>query len=146
MTIAGFCRLGRLLVFSLAFYSFGVCRAQSGVPSAGESDPNDHRPKLTLNAGGHTSGIYKLLLNGYGDQLISIGLDKSIRFWDVKTGEMMRVLYVPCGTGDNGWLFAGRDQPGRQSTGRCRLPRDDAAERLSHSADQPARRPTGTDA
>ena len=45
------------------------------------------KPLLALDTGGHSNAVYKVMLNQYGDQLISVGLDKTIRVWDVHTGE-----------------------------------------------------------
>lgn len=64
------------------------------------------RPILAVDAGGHTGRIDKLLLSAYGDQLISVSHDKTIRFWDVQTGEPLRVLRPAIGDGLEGQLFA----------------------------------------
>ena len=42
---------------------------------------------MALDAGGHIGGVYKLIPNAYGDQLISVSFDKTIRVWDLQTGE-----------------------------------------------------------
>ncbi len=71
-----------------------------------EDDTPSDRPILALDTGGHTNAVYKLLATQYGDQLISVGLDKTIRFWDITTGEPMRVLRPPIARGAFGYLFA----------------------------------------
>lgn len=68
--------------------------------------PAAERPILAVDAGGHTGRIDKLLLSAYGDQLISVSHDKTIRFWDIQTGEPLRVLRPAIGDGLEGQLFA----------------------------------------
>jgi WD40 repeat protein len=73
---------------------------------ATDDSATESRPLLALDTGGHTNLISKLLLNQYGDQLISASFDKTIRFWDVQTGEPLRVLRPPIGTGAFGYIYA----------------------------------------
>ena len=41
----------------------------------------------------------------HGKQLISASRDKTVCIWDVKTGEMLRVLRPPIGRGQEGSLW-----------------------------------------
>ena len=66
---------------------------------------------LALDAGGHTGGIYKLIPNAYGDQLISVSYDKTIRLWDLQTGEPIRVLRPPVDRGALGVIAAAALSP-----------------------------------
>ncbi len=66
---------------------------------------------LAIDTGGHTGGVYKLIPNAYGDQLISVSLDKTIRVWDLKTGESLRVLRPPIDRGVLGHLNAAALHP-----------------------------------
>ncbi len=66
---------------------------------------------LALDAGGHTGGIYKLIPNSYGDQLISVSYDKTIRVWDLQTGEPIRVLRPPVDRGALGVIAAAALHP-----------------------------------
>src|SRR5690242_3946442 len=50
------------------------------------------KPQLCLDTGGHTGRIMKLFFTADGKQLVSVGRDQTIRFWDVLTGELVRVL------------------------------------------------------
>ncbi len=64
------------------------------------------KPLLVLNARGHTSLVRKVLFTPDSRQLISIAEDKTIRQWDVTTGEQLRVLRLPVGTSLEGKHFA----------------------------------------
>src|SRR5690349_6276747 len=55
------------------------------------------QPILAIDAGGHTGWVCDLVQTYYRDQLISICHDKTIRFWDLHTGEPLRVLRPPIG-------------------------------------------------
>jgi WD40 repeat protein len=51
--------------------------------------------RLTLEAGGHTSFINRVLFTPDGKYLLSAGSDHTIRVWDLGTGQTVRVLRVP---------------------------------------------------
>ena len=74
-------------------------------------EPNSDKPLLALDTGGHTNAVYKLMVSPYKDQLISVGLDKTIRLWDLGTGEPLRVLRPPVGPGAHGFLFSAALSP-----------------------------------
>jgi len=63
------------------------------------------KPILVLNAGGHIADA-KVLFTPDGKQLISVAWDEMIRFWDVATGEPLRILRPPIGPGTEGLLCA----------------------------------------
>lgn len=69
------------------------------------------QPILALDAGGHTGWVSKVLVSAYDDQLISVGFDKTIRFWDLHTGEPTRALRPPIGPGFQGRLYAAALSP-----------------------------------
>lgn len=64
------------------------------------------KPQLALDAGGHTSTIKKIAFLPNGREVVTVGEDKSIRFWDVQTGEALRTLRPSSGFGDDGRLYA----------------------------------------
>lgn len=64
------------------------------------------KPVLVLNAGGHTARVWKVLFSRDGKELISVSDDKTIRFWDVATGDTLRVLRPPIRIGVQGMLNA----------------------------------------
>src|SRR5205085_6815472 len=57
------------------------------------------------------NAVYKLMVSDYARQLISVGLDKTIRFWDLDTGEPVRVLRPPIANGAHGYLFSAALSP-----------------------------------
>jgi WD40 repeat protein len=76
-----------------------------------EDEPNSDQPMVALDTGGHTHAVYKLMVSGYSPQLISCGLDKTIRFWNLDTGEPTRVLRPPMARGAHGYLFSAALSP-----------------------------------
>jgi WD40 repeat protein len=68
--------------------------------------PEKNRPRLVLDASGHSSSVQKVLFTPNGQQIVSVSTDKTIRVWDVATGEPLRVFRLPIGRGDEGVLYA----------------------------------------
>ena len=62
-------------------------------------------PILVLDSGGHTALIRKVLFTKDGRELITASWDKTIRTWDVASGEPLRVLRPPIGPGEQGRLL-----------------------------------------
>ena len=77
----------------------------------GAKEPAAAPPILVLDSGGHTSIVKKVLFTSDGKELISVSDDKTIRFWDVASGEPIRVLRPPIGPGDEGMLYAAALSP-----------------------------------
>jgi WD40 repeat protein len=65
------------------------------------------KPWLVVDAEGHTEGVTNLFFTPDGQQLISISYDKTIRIWDLASGETVRVLRPPIGRGIRGTLRRG---------------------------------------
>ena len=64
------------------------------------------KPILTIDTGGHTSGIRDVVFTSNGRHLVSASYDKTIRVWDVSTGEMVRVLRGQIAAGKEGTIYA----------------------------------------
>lgn len=84
-----------------------LCAFLVSVP-AGAAPP---RPTLVLDAGGHTDRVNQVLFTPDGQRLVSVSADKSIRLWDVATGEALGVLRPPAGRGPEGMLFTAAVSP-----------------------------------
>src|SRR4051812_3781930 len=69
-------------------------------------------PLLALDAGGHTALVRQVLFTPEGRELISVSDDRTIRVWDVRSGETLRTLRTPIGRGLEGMLFAAALAPG----------------------------------
>jgi WD40 repeat protein len=77
----------------------------------GAQEPLTAPPILVLDSGGHTSMIKKVLFTSDGKELISVSDDKTIRFWDVASGEPIRVIRPPIEPGNRGMLYAAALSP-----------------------------------
>ncbi len=68
--------------------------------------PVEQRPVLVLDANGHAGAVRKLLFTPDSKRLITVSMDKTIRVWDVASGETVKTIYMPNGPGDEGSMFA----------------------------------------
>lgn len=88
------------VVFVMAVLLFGGAVAQKkGIP------------RIVINAMGHTGKIQNLVFTPDGERIISVSEDKSIREWNMKTGEMLRKFEVESGEGWDGTLYASAISP-----------------------------------
>ena len=107
----------------------------------GAQEPAAAPPILVLDSGGHTSMVWKVLFTPDGKELVSVSDDKTVRFWDVASGEPIRVLRPPIGPGYEGKLYAAALSPGRPDPRRRRL-RPEGCDRIDlpdldgHGADR----------
>ncbi len=69
------------------------------------------KPTLVLTSGGHTAAVSRVLFTPDARQVLTVSHDKTIRFWDVETGQTVRVLRTPAGPGAVGDLLAGALSP-----------------------------------
>jgi WD40 repeat protein len=74
-----------------------VVPALAQEPPAEDSEPlaAAGRLRLTLEHGDHTGHINTVLFTPDGEQLITAGVDHTIRVWDRRTGDLLRVLRPP---------------------------------------------------
>jgi WD40 repeat protein len=67
--------------------------------------PVDQRPVLTLDPGGHTAFVRDVFFTPDAKRVISMSEDKSVRIWDVASGELLSTIRVPAGPDAEGILF-----------------------------------------
>ena len=79
--------------------------------SRGDDAEKPDKPILVLDAGGHTDIVWQVLFTPDGHELVTVSNDKTIRYWDVATGEPLRVLRPPIGRGPEGMLYAAALSP-----------------------------------
>lgn len=63
-------------------------------------------PYLVLNAPGHTDSVPRLAFTRDGKHLLSVSKDKTLRVWDVNSGDLLDTMRVPIGLGRRGSLYA----------------------------------------
>jgi WD40 repeat protein len=94
---------------------FGLVLACAALPAVARAAEEKDKPMLVLDAGGHPGVVWKVLFSPDGKELITVSEDKTVRVWDVATGEAVRVLRPPAGKGPEGMLFAAALSPDGQT-------------------------------
>jgi WD40 repeat protein len=68
-------------------------------------------PMLVIDSRGHVENVWDLIFTGSGDRLISVGEDKVVRVWDMRSGELVRTLRGQIGPGPEGKICAAALSP-----------------------------------
>ena len=68
-------------------------------------------PILVIDPHGHSSAIRDVMFTPDGERLISVAEDKSIRVWDVESGELLKTLRHQSGKGYEGTIHAAALSP-----------------------------------
>lgn len=68
-------------------------------------------PLLVIDPQGHSAMIKDVMFTPGGRTLISVSDDKTIRLWDVETGDLIKTIRGQIGDGPEGKLFAGALAP-----------------------------------
>jgi len=76
--------------------------------------PSTEKPALALDAEGHSGAIKHAFLLLGNTRAVTVSLDKTVRFWDVASGDTLSVLRLPFGPGDGGQLEAAALSPDGQ--------------------------------
>ncbi len=71
----------------------------------------EEEPILIIDPHGHSSTISELMFTPDGQTLVSVSLDKTIRLWDVATGDLIKTLRGHIGEGYEGALMAAALSP-----------------------------------
>ena len=75
------------------------------------ADEGMEKPILVLDTGGHTAAVRKVLFTPDGKKLISVSDDKTVRIWDVTSGEPLRTFRLPTQKGPMGRIDAAALSP-----------------------------------
>ncbi len=82
-----------------------LCLALAGMaPGAVAQVPTE--PQLRIEAGMHTAMIWRIATDAAARVAVTASDDKSLRVWDMASGDLLRVLRPPIGQGNEGKLFA----------------------------------------
>ena len=63
-------------------------------------------PILRIETGMHTAIIYRISVDAENRLLATASQDKTVRLWNARTGELIRIIRPPVGEGDEGKLYA----------------------------------------
>lgn len=91
----------RLAALVLALTAFAVAQGQQNLPR-----PYPDQPYLVLDTGGHSAAVRRIAFTPDGQYLLTASADKTLRFWDLVTGETVRTFRPPIGLGSDGSLEA----------------------------------------
>lgn len=67
----------------------------------------DDQPRLVIDTQGHSGIVREMIFTPDGTQLVTMGYDKTIRVWDVESGDLRRTMRGQIGNGAFGNLYAG---------------------------------------
>jgi WD40 repeat protein len=81
------------------------------LPPPPEFPQGKGRPLLVLDPGGHTALARTVLFTPDGKRAVSAAADKTVRVWDVDTGETLRTFHLPSGPGSEGALYSAAISP-----------------------------------
>lgn len=62
------------------------------------------RPTLVLDAGGHTGAVERVFLTPDDARAVTVSRDKTVRLWDLASGQTLRTIRPPVGPGTEGAL------------------------------------------
>lgn len=66
---------------------------------------NTQKPLLIINPEGHKGKIKSLIVTADKKQIVTGGFDKTIKVWDIESGEIIREILGEIGTGSNGMIY-----------------------------------------
>ncbi|OAD21544.1 repeat-containing protein, partial [Candidatus Thiomargarita nelsonii] len=69
------------------------------------------KPILRIETGMHTAGINQIGVDAAERFLLTASEDKTLRLWDLHTGDLLKIYRVPIGAGPEGMLYSGTISP-----------------------------------
>lgn len=94
-----------------AFARAATFRADGPLPELPPLPPVERRPLLVLDPGGHTAFPKHVFFTQGGARVLSVADDKTVRAWDVVSGEPVFTVRLPAGPGLEGNLDAAALSP-----------------------------------
>jgi WD40 repeat protein len=85
------------------FSSLTITPADAGEPTT--------EPILRIETGMHTATISRISVDAAERFLLTSSLDKTLRLWDLHTGDWLKTYRVPIGAGNEGKLYTGAISP-----------------------------------
>lgn len=79
------------------FVRAATFKADGPLPELPPLPPAAQRPLLNLDPGGHTAFPKYVFFTPDADRVVSVGEDKSVRVWDVSSGEVLHTIRLPAG-------------------------------------------------
>jgi len=70
------------------------------------ADEPPSKPILRIETGMHTAPIRRISTDAAGRWMATASDDKTIRIWEVQSGQLIQTLRVPAGPGDEGRMYA----------------------------------------
>ena len=102
--LSKYCRLG---IFVSVFLLFLIPSSYSNPTGKGNNSKSpslsiDNTPILEIDTKGHKGKICDLIFTQDGQHLVSASQDKTVRVWNIKTGQLIRTLRGHSGHGLDG--------------------------------------------
>jgi WD40 repeat protein len=94
-----------------AFARAATFRADGPLPELPPLPPVERRPLLVLDPGGHTAFPKQVFFTPDATRVLSVADDKTVRAWDVASGEPVFTVRLPAGPGLEGNLDAAALSP-----------------------------------
>lgn len=73
--------------------------------------PIEERPVLVLDSGGHSAIVKRCFITPDNKHIITLSMDKTVRIWDLGSGDTIKTIYMPNGPGPEGELSCGALSP-----------------------------------
>src|SRR5262249_50313246 len=93
------------------------------------------RPMLVLDTGGHSGTICRVIPTRDGKEVVTVSYDKTIRIWDVQSGECQRTLRPQIGPGPEGSILTAALSPDGKWLAASILPARDVVGNPIHLID-----------
>ncbi len=94
------------LVIALTMWTFSWVLTSHAQSASTENSDFPSTPILRIETGFHTAVIRRIDVDAQERFVVSASDDKSVRIWDLHTGNLLRTFYLPATEGDVGKAYA----------------------------------------